>query len=324
MKTVQIGKVLVGVVLAVTATAVAAQDRYPDKPIHVIVPYPAGGIIDVVARAVTRQIGSDWNQSFVIDDQPGASSNIGTANAARSKPDGYTWLLTGPAVLVNPSIYGDTGWEPMRDFKTVGVAVWNQSVAVVPSKLPVKSMKEFVQYAKAHPGAWNFGNPGVGSSIDLTAKKLFHVADIKLNNIGYKGQPPALVDLIGDRVQFEIVSLELALPHIKAGTLRPLATFTHKRIPDLPNVPTIAEAGYPKAAYVPWYGFLVPAKTPQSVVNKIHEAINKSLSTPAVHERLAKLDQPGQPMTMDALAALMNKDHDRLTKVVKVSGESGQ
>lgn len=324
MKTTVIGGAVAGLMLTLAASAAFAQDHYPDKTIHVIVPYPAGGIVDIVARDVVQQVSSDWNQSIVVQAEPGASSNIGTANAARSKPDGYTWLVTGPAVLVNPSIYGNTGWEPMRDFKAVGVAVWNQSVAVVPSQLPVKTMKQFVAYAKAHPGEWNYGNPGIGSSIDLTAKKLFNAAGIKLNNIVYKGQPPALVDLIGNRVQLEIVSLELAEPHIKAGTLRPLATFTHKRIPSLPNVPTIAEAGYPKAAYVPWYGIYVPAKTPEAIVKKINEGINKALSNPKVQERLSKADQPGQPMNLTALAALMKKDHARLVQVVKESGEKVQ
>jgi tripartite-type tricarboxylate transporter receptor subunit TctC len=150
-----------------------AESNYPNRPIHVVVPYPAGGIVDIIARTVTEQVGRDWKQSIVSDSRPGANSNIGTASVARSDPDGYTWLVTGPAVLVNPTLYKDAGWDPMQNFKCVGLAVWNQSVAVVNPSMPVKTLAEFVEYARSKPGQLNFGNPGTGSSIDLTAQKLF-------------------------------------------------------------------------------------------------------------------------------------------------------
>ena len=227
-------------------------------------PYPAGGIVDIVARAVTEQVGRDLKQTVVVEARPGGNSNIGTAAVARSDPDGYTWLVTGPAALVNPTLYKDAGWDAMKDLKCVGLAVWNQSVAVVNPSMPAKTIGEFVELAKTKPGHFNFGNPGTGSSIDLSAQKLFQVANIKLTNVGYKGQPQALIDLITNLMHFEIVSLELALPHIKAGSVKPLAVFTDKRVADLPDVPTIAEAGYPEAAYVPWYGIYVPAATPDA------------------------------------------------------------
>src|SRR5476651_464462 len=231
-----------------------AQANYPVRPIHIIVPYPAGGIVDIVARTITEQIGRDWKQSIVVEARPGANSNIGTSAVARSDPDGYTWLVTGPAVLVNPTLYKDAGWEPMQGFKCVGLAIWNQSVAVVNPAMPAKTLAEFVELARSKPGQFNFGNPGTGSSIDLTAQKLFQAANIKLANIGYKGQPPALIDMMTNLMHFEIVSLALALPHIKDGKIKPLAVFTQKRVPDLPDVPTIAEAGYAEASYVSWYG----------------------------------------------------------------------
>src|SRR5436309_6896679 len=260
-----------------TAVAAVAQGSYPNRAIHIIVPYPAGGIVDIVARAVTEQVGRDLKQAIVVESRPGANSNIGTSAVARSEPDGYTWLVTGPAVLVNPTLYKDAGWDAMKDFKCVALAVWNQSVAVVTPTLPVKTFGDFIELARGKPGQLNFGNPGTGSSIDLTAQKLFQVAEIKLANIGYKGQPPALIDLMTNLMHFEIVSLALALPHIKDGKVKPLAVFTDKRVPDLPDVPTIAEAGYAQAAYVPWYGIYVPSATPDALVEKIHEAINKAL-----------------------------------------------
>ena len=283
-------------------------------------PYPAGGIVDIVARAVTEQVGRDWKTPVVVEARPGANSNIGTAAVARSEPDGYTWLVTGPAVLVNPGLYKEAGWDALKDFKCVGLAVWNQSVAVVNPSLPVKTIGEFVELARSKPGQLNFGNPGTGSSIDLSAQKLFQAAGINLTNVGYKGQPQALIDLMTGLMHFEIVSLELALPHIIAGGVKPLAVLTPKRVADLPDVPTIVEAGFAEAAYVPWYGIYVPSATPEALVNKINEAINKALQNPDVQRQLSVANIPGKPMLLDELAALMKADHEKLTTVVKTSG----
>lgn len=310
--------------LAWTAgTGARAQSDYPSRPIHIVVPYPAGGIVDIVARAVTEQVGRDFKQSIVVEDRPGANSNLGTAAVARSKGDGYTWLVTGPAVLANPTLYKEAGWD-ITDFKCVGLAVWNQSVVLVPPALPVKTLGEFVTLARAKPGEFNFGNPGTGSSIDLSAQKFFRAAGIKLANIGYKGQPQALIDLMTGLMHFEITSMALALPHIKDGTVKPLAVFTEKRVAELPDVPTIVEAGFPDAAYVPWYGIYVPATTPEPLVAKIHAAVNKALTNPDVQHELAIADIPGKPMSLDELAALMKDDHEKLTAVIKAAGIAPQ
>jgi tripartite-type tricarboxylate transporter receptor subunit TctC len=316
--------VAAGIAATMLGASAQAQGNYPVRPIHVVVPYPAGGIVDTVARAVTEQVGRDLKTPIVIEARPGANSNIGTASVARSAADGYTWLVTGPAVLVNPTLYKDAGWDTMKDFKCVGLAVWNQSVALVNPTMPAKTLAEFVELARSQPGQFNFGNPGTGSSIDLTAQKLFQAAGIKLTNIGYKGQPQALVDLMTNLMHFEIVSLALALPHIKQGTVKPLAVFTEKRVPDLPDVPTIAEAGYAGAAYIPWYGIYVPSATPDALVVKIHDAIDKALQNPDVQRELSVADIPGKPMPLNELAGLMQADHEKLTKVVKDSGITPQ
>jgi len=300
--------------------AAHAQDNWPSRPIRVIVPYPAGGIVDMVARAVTEQVGRDLKATVVVEARPGGNSNIGTAAVARSDPDGYTWLVTGPAALVNPGLYKDAGWDAMKDLKCVGLAVWTQSVAVVNPTLPVKSIREFVDLARSKPDQLNFGNPGTGSSIDLSAQKLFQAAGIKLTNVGYKGQPQALVDLMTNLMHFEIVSMALALPHIKQGTIKPLAVLTHNRVNDLPDVPTIAEAGYPEAAYVPWYGIYVTAGTPDALAAKINAAINKALENPDVQRQLSITDIPGKPMSLRDLATLMKSDYEKLTTVVKTAG----
>jgi tripartite-type tricarboxylate transporter receptor subunit TctC len=302
------------------SAALHAQENWPSRPIRVIVPYPAGGIVDMVARSVMEQVGRDLKATVVVEARPGGNSNIGTAAVARSDPDGYTFLVTGPAALVNPGLYKDAGWDAMKDLKCVGLAVWTQSVAVVNPTMEAKTIGEFVTLARSKPGQFNFGNPGTGSSIDLSAQKLFQAADIKLTNVGYKGQPQALVDLMTNLMHFEIVSMALALPHIKQGSIKPLAVLTHQRVADLPDVPTIAEAGYPEAAYVPWYGIYVSAGTPDALAEKINAAINKALENPDVQKQLSITDIPGKPMPLRDLAALMKSDYEKLTTVVKTSG----
>src|SRR4029078_1967677 len=293
---------LIAIALMLGGEGARAQGNYPNRPIHIIVPYPAGGIVDIVARAVTEQVGRDLKQTIIVEARPGANGNIGTAAVARREGDGYTWLVTGPAALVNPTLYKDAGWDAMKDLRCVGLAVLNQRVALGHPSMPAKTIGEFVELAKSKPGVFNFGNPGTGSSIDLSAQKLFQVANIKLTNVGHKGQPPALIDLITNLMHFEIVSLELALPHIKAGSVKPLAVFTDKRVADLPDVPTIAEARFPEAAYVPWYGIYVPSTTPDAIVEKINSAINKALQTPDVQRQLSAANNPGKPMSPRELA----------------------
>ena len=306
--------------LCAVANAASAQ-AYPSKPVRIIVPYPAGGIVDLLARAIVEKIAAGWGQPILVEVRPGADSNLGTEVVAKSAPDGYTWLMTGPAILSNPTIYGNLAWSPLRDFQGVGVAVWTLNVAVVPAMLPVSTMQEFVAYAKARPNQLNFGNPGTGSSNHLSTELFFQVAGIQLVNIGYKGQPPAIPDLLSGQLHFKIVALGLATPHIKSGKLKALAVFSPQRLKQLPEVPTVAEAGYPEAALVPWYGIYVPSATPKDVVARINSEINKSLSAPDVQERSEKLGSlPGPQKTPDEIQAMMKSDFERWGKVVRAAG----
>ena len=306
--------------LALCAGAAFAQP-YPAKVVRVIVPYPSGGIVDLLARAITEKIAAGWGQPILVEGRPGADSNLGTEAVAKSAPDGYTWLMTGPAILSNPTIYGTLSWQPLRDFQGVGVAVWNLNVAVAPASLPVATLQEFVAYAKAHPGQLNFGNPGTGSSNHLSSELFFQVAGIRLVNIGYKGQPPAIPDLINGQLQFKVVALGLAAPHIRSGRLKALAAFSPQRLKQLPDVPTVAEAGYPEAGLVPWYGIYVPAATPKDVVARINAEINKALGSPEVQERIEKVGGlPGPVQTPDEIQAMMKSDFERWGKVVRAAG----
>lgn len=316
---------LLAAVLLVFAAQTAFAQGYPSKPVHVIVPYPTGGIVDIVARAVTEKIAAGWGQPILVEGRPGADSNIGTDLVAKSAPDGYTWLVTGPAVLSNPAIYGNLSWDPLRDFQGVGIVVWNQNIAVVPATLPVNSMKEFVDYAKSRPGQLNFGNPGTGSSNHLSTELFMQVAGIRMVNIGYKGQPPAIPDLLNGALHFKIVALGLAAPHVRSGKLKALAAFTNERVTALPEVPTIAEAGFPEAALVPWYGAYVRAGTPREIVERINSEINKALQSPEVSDRLLKSGSlPGSIRSADEIQAMMRADFERWSKVVRAAGIKAQ
>lgn len=307
--------------LALFTASASAQQPYPSKPVRVIVPYPSGGIVDLLARAITEKVAAGWGQPIIVEGRPGADSNIGTDAVAKSAADGYTWLMTGPAILSNPTIYGNLPWSPLRDFQGVGVAVWNLNVAVVPATLPVNTLQEFVAYAKARPGQLNFGNPGTGSSNHLSSELFFQVAGIKLVNVGYKGQPQALPDLINGQLQFKVVALGLAAPHIKSGRLKALAAFSPQRLKQLPDVPTVAEAGYPEAGLVPWYGIYVPAATPRDIVARINGEINKALASADVQERIEKVGGlPGPSKTPDEIQAMMRSDFERWSKVVQAAG----
>ena len=305
----------------ITAAVTTSAQPFPSKPVHLIVPYPAGGIVDLLARAITEKIASGWGQPILVEVKPGANSTLGTEVVAKSTADGYTWLMTGPAILSNPSIYGNLPWDPLRDFQGIGVAVWNLNVAVVPATLPVTTLAEFVAYAKARPGELNFGNPGTGSSNHLSTELFQQVAGLQMVNIGYKGQPPAIPDLINARLQFKIVALGLATPHIKSGKLKALAVFSPQRLKQLPEVPTVAEAGYPEAGLVPWYGIYVPKNTPKDIVAKINAEINKALAAPDVQERIEKLGSlPGPQKSPDEIQAMMQSDFERWSKVVRAAG----
>ncbi len=303
------------------AAGSALAQGFPAKPVHVIVPYPAGGIVDVVARTVTEKLAAMWGQPVIVEAKPGANANLGMAEAARATPDGYTWIINGPALTSNPTIYGNLPWDPRRDFRGIGVVTWSLNVAVVPASLPAKTLQEFVALAKKQPGKLFYGNPGTGTSNHLGTELFMQVADIKMVPVPYKGQPPAIPDLLSGLLQFKVVAVGLALPHIQNGKLRALALIAKERSKLLPDVPTIAEAGYPEAAVVPWYGFVTRAGAPPEVLTKINADINKVLAMPEVQEKLEKLGgQAAQPMSVEEIDALIRSDYDKWGAVVKKAG----
>jgi len=315
----QIAKVAIVGLIALGAVPAAAQGEFPNKLIRVIVPYPAGGIVDVIARAITERLSATWGQPIVVEAKPGANSNLGTEQVAQSRPDGYTWLFTGPAFMANPRFYDKLSWSE-KSFAGVGVAVWAPSLLVVPAASPAKTAAEFVAFAKSKPGELNFGNPGVGSSIHLNAMIFVDQTGIKLTDVQYRGQPPAILDLLENRIQMTLASQALIVQHVKEGKLRALAIVGKERSAQLPDVPTFAEAGYPAANVVPWYGFLVPAATPRPVIDKIVAGINGALADADTKKRLEAMGvATAAPLNADEIARTISLDTEKFAKVIKDS-----
>lgn len=314
-------RILVTCAMLWLACAPATGQDFPTRPVRIIVPAPAGGIFDIVARVVADKVSADWGKPVIVEQRAGADGNIGIDAAAKAAPDGHTWLITGPALLVNPLIYGNLSWNGLRDFQGVGIPIVGQNIAVVPATLPVKTLKEFAAYASARPGQLNFGNSSTGASPHLSAELFFQVTGIKLVGINYKGQPPLIPDLLSGQVHFTILSFGLALPHIKSGRLTPLAMFTPQRVAALPDVPTVVEAGFPEASLVPWFGIYVPAATPKDIVTRINNAINKAIESPEVQARLSAAGGlPGMVRTPEEIQAMARKDAEVLSKVVRDAG----
>ena len=312
-----IRSLLAAALLAFAATG-AAQTTYPAKPIRVIVPFPAGGVLDQFARIVTEHIAKRWPQPFIVDARPGASTNIGTQAVKASEADGYTWLFTSGSVLAaNPTLFKNAGWDPARDFTVVGNVSYAPLMLVVNDKVPARTLRELVDIAKARPDSVSAGTM-YGSAAQFNLEALSQAANARLLMVPYKGAPPLVIDLVGGSLQMSMLPLVIAQPQIQSGRIRALAVAGVKRSPLFPDVPTFAEAGYPEGALVPWYGFMVPRATPAAVARQINEAINEAIQSADVRDRLLKAGaEIVEPMNLDALDRLLKSDIVKYVDLIK-------
>lgn len=305
--------------LGFAASPASAQADYPDRRIHVVLPYPAGGIVDIVTRIVTEHISKRWNQPIVIEPKPGANGNLAWDQVSKAEPDGYTWTFLSPATMANPRMQ-TLRWSE-KSFVPAGAAVWAPSVLVVHPSLPVSTVAEFIEFARAKPGELNWANPGVGTSQHLNTAIFLTASRINAVAVPYKGQPPGILDLMANRVHFKISSIGLVAEHVQSGALKPLAVLGNTRSPLLPQVPTFTEAGFPDINVVAWYGYGVPAGTPAPIVDKIVAAFNDAVRDPHVRGLLEKQAlQPVEPMTASQLAALYESDTKKYAEVIKNAG----
>lgn len=299
------------------ASPAAAQSDYPSKRINVIVPYPAGGIVDIATRVITDRVSKVLGQPITVENKPGANGNLGTDLTARAEPDGYTWGFMGPATLANPHIYSGLRWSE-KSFTTVGITAWAPAALIVNPGSPANSVKDFIDLAKATPGALNFGNAGVGSSTHLNAVLFMQSNGLQLTTVPYTGQPAFLTDLMADRIQFAVASIGLAAENVKAKKLKALAVIGNRRSSLLPDIPTMTEAGYGNTNMVPWYGLAVPKDTPRPIVEKIHAAITEALKDAAVKDLFEKQAlEVIEPKSLKDIETIVAKDAELYAKIVK-------
>ena len=300
-------------------TGVQAQS-FPNRPLRIIVPFPAGGIVDLMARSLNEKLAAGLGQPVLVEARPGANGSLGTDAVAKSDADGYTLVLATLSHVTTPVLM-KTPWHPTRDFAGVAVMGHVANVAVVNPALPVQTMKEFVEYAKTRPGRINYINGGSGASQTMSTELLKRNAGIDLVAIGYKGFPPAIPDILSGQVQFSFMPFGVAAPHVKSGKLRALAVAAPARSALFPDVPTMAEAGYADSQVVSWYAFLVPAATPRPVVARLNAEFARALADPEVIARIEKIGgEPlpaGKPEEVDAMLA---KELERWTKLVQATG----
>ena len=300
------------------STALAQQD-YPNKPVKWIVPYPPAGTTDVLARMVAQWLTEKMGQPFVVENRPGAGNNIGTEAVIKSPPDGYTMLLVNPANGINATLYKNLNFNFIRDIAPVAGLVRTPNVMEVTNSLPVKTVKEFIDYCKANPGKINMASSGGGTSVHLSGELFKFMTGCDMVHVPYKGAGPALVDLIGGQVHVLFDNLPSSIGHIRGGRLRALGVTSEGREPSLPGVPTVGETvpGYEATA---WFGVGMPKGTPREIINKVNAEINRALADPKMRERLAELG--GRPIagTPEDFGRVIAAETAKWEKVVTASG----
>ena len=311
---------MVLLLLAVASFAARAQENFPSRPIRIVNPYSAGSVADVFGRIVTQHMAAQWKASIILESKSGANGSIAAEDVARAEGDGYTWLLVTTFFTTSPSLNLVMRWDPVRDFAAVGMICQAPNVFIVPSSLPVKNVAEFVALAKAKPGALNYGHPGKGSTGHLGFELFKRLAGIEVNPIGYRGYPQMVADIASGLLNSSFFSTNQALALSQTGSIRILAAIGDGRSKYFPDVPTMAEQGFAEAQVTPWFGIVVPSKTPQATVDKISAALEAAVAAPEVREKLdlagcaAKSAPPGE------FAAIIKSDIALWARVVKDAG----
>jgi tripartite-type tricarboxylate transporter receptor subunit TctC len=303
---------------ALAAPLVAqAQDKWPSKPITYIVPFPAGGTTDVLARLIAQKLGPALGTTVIVDNKGGAGGSVGSEMAARAAPDGYT-LLGGTisSHAINVSLYPKIGYDPIKSFEPITLIGTNPTVLVVNQASPYKSLQDVIAAGKAKKPLTS-ASAGSGTSQHLSLELLKAKAGIDITHIPYKGSAPAIQDVMGGQVDMMFDTTVVAGPHIENGKLRALAVTSARRVPSMPNVPTVAESGVPGYEVVSWQAIYAPAGTPKPIVDRLHSEIAKILKEPEMQERLAKLGMQGADMTTDQLAAFQKAEVAKWAQVIK-------
>ena len=307
-------------VALVAATANAIAQSYPNRPVRMVVPLSAGGFADVPARIIAPRLSEVLGQQVFVENRPGAGATIGTDFVAKSKPDGYTLLFTGTPHVISPALYKNLPYDPLKDFASVMLVAAGPYVLVVNPQLPVKSLQELIALAKAQPGKIDYASSGNGSAQHLVSALFASMAGIELSHVPYKGSGPAMQDLLGGQVKVSFAGIPNVMPHVRAGKLRALAVSTPKRSPDLPDVPTVAEAGVPGYEATLWLALLAPAGTPNEIVQKLYAESSKVLREPEVQKAVAATGVDVSVIGPAELPAFLRAEVDKWGKVVRDTG----
>jgi len=308
------------VALALPAAQALAQKSYPNKAIRMIVPFAPGGSNDIMGRLVAAKLTESMGQQVVVDNRPGASGIVGTDLAAKSAPDGYTVLVMSLTFTVNPSIRSKLPYDTEKDLVPVTLIASAPLILVVHPSLPVKSVKEFIAYAKANPGKLNFGSGGPGSTPHLAGEMLKTMAGLEMIHVPYKGGGPALADLVGGQIQLMLENIPSTLPFVKSGKLRVLAVTSKKRSPTVPDVPTLDEAALKGYELTGWNGLFVPRGTPRAIVNQLHAETVKALAAPDLKERLAAMSAEPGGESPEKFAVFVKAEIRKWAKIAKEAG----
>jgi tripartite-type tricarboxylate transporter receptor subunit TctC len=314
-----IAAALVGAAFS-SAAAIAADQPYPSRPVRMIVPFAPGGPTDVIARVIAQKLTEMWGHQVVVDNRAGAGGNIGMGLAASAPPDGYTILVSSSSYVVNPSLYSKIPYDPYKSFVPVTNAAASPNVFTVHPSVPAKTMQELVAAAKNNPKKYNIATPGVGTTPDLGAELLRMTTHADVVRVPYGGAGPAVAAVVGNQVQIGSTALPPTQPHVQAGRLRGLAVSGARRTPALPDVPTMAEAGFKGQEADTLQGVLLPAGTPKPIVNKVHADIVKLLSMPDVRERVATLGFEIVASSPEQFAAQIRTEIAKWGKVIKAAG----
>jgi tripartite-type tricarboxylate transporter receptor subunit TctC len=310
-----------GLIMAGTAGfSTSAAAAWPEQPIRMIVGFSAGGTTDVVARIVAKTIGDTLGKPVVVENKPGGGSNIASEMVARATPDGYTLYMVAVTSAINQTLYKNLSFDLVKDFAPVALTVKVPNVLVVNPSVPVKTVKELVDYAKANPGKLNFASSGSGTSIHMAGELFKQSAGIDVMHIPYKGSAPAMTDLIGGQVQYMFDNMPSAWPHVASGSLRALAVTTAERSKTAPELPTMQESEFPNFDVSFWFGVIAPAGTPAAIVDKVNKAIQVALDDPQVQERFEKLGAVPVKTTPAEFGDFIKSEVDSWAKVVKASG----
>jgi tripartite-type tricarboxylate transporter receptor subunit TctC len=307
--------------LAIVPAAAQSPAAYPSRPVKLVIPFPPGGPLDIVGRAIAQKLTEAWGQSVVVDNRPGAGGNIGADIVAKAPPDGYTILMGALSThAVNPSLYARMPYDAVKDFAPITLVAITPNVLVVNAALPVNSAKEFIAYAKANSGKLAFGSGSNGSAGHL-AGELFKVdMGIDVIHVPYKGGAPATQALLAGDTQFMFDNLANAMPQVKAGKLKALAVTTAQRSKLAPELPTMAEAGLAGFDISTWFGLFAPAGTPSAVIAKWNAEVTKILNTPEMRERLVAQGAEPAPTTPEEFAAFIGREIPKYARIVKASG----